>query len=302
LEGAQCVPCDAASAGAGNAMFQARIPLQPLWLQGRKSFLVNFARTGQPSATDPNPEISYWRGNESSVDEPVVYARAKLVTPSAGSAPDAATSTSDSLLTASVPHAVPLNAAMTLDGKISPKEWSDSLVLSGFQPHEKEGDLWRGGTPELSRIQLTADKENLYLLFAFLSRVRGGTLKLLVAADAKSAPVWVAVDRQKGTITASAPSVTDGIQCAQCTDDPFLAGGKSKNFSSATYECRIPLKSLGIHGQPGFLANARFDRYSAGTAPDSAPAPSWSAYWRGNPDTAADPATYERFIFANRSR
>jgi len=299
LDGAQCVPC--AGAADGGAMFELRLPRQPLGLQGKKAFLLNFARVDRTAANDLKPEVSYWRGNARSVEEPVVYARAKLDASIVRAPAVVAGGSGDDFGEASRPHLIPTVVAGPIDGSILPVMWARSYVISGFRHYEKTNGVWQGGSPDLSRLQLAADKDNLYVLATLISRSAVGVLKLFVTPDAKTAPVWIAFDRRTDRFTASAPSVIAGAACKVNKDDDFLGKtSRAKNFNAITYVCSIPRKSLGIEGKADFLANASYEDYPAYWMPHAmeAPTPMWNAYWRGTPDTAADLASFARFAFA----
>ena len=291
LDRAQSVRCGNDSTEAGAAMYEVRIPRVALGVQGKKTFFVNFARTTRLAPEDPKPECSYWRGNNLSVNDPVVYARVQLepsVANAARPAPPVATGTAalpparDSRVVKETDsHLLPVVFAMAVDGRATPAEWANSLVLTGFLPYKKDGDTWRSGTPSPTRVQLVADADNLYLLVTFMGVTRTGTCKLYVAADPAAAPAWFSIDRGTGRLQSSAS--TNGMTSVKCDDDPVLRIDPKDPYklpSATVYECRIPRKSLGLDGKQSFRANVE----------------SSGAFWRGNPDSAADPVTYGSFV------
>jgi hypothetical protein len=169
---------------------------------------------------------------------------------------------------------------MTIDGKATPGKWAGSLALTGFLPYKKEGSDWRAGSPGLTRLHLAADKDNLYLLAAFMSVSTGGTLKFSVATGIDAKPAWVAIERATGKITSSV--ATEGMECKKCDDDPLLVMDPKDPFkvpSTTVYECLIPRKALGIDAAQTFLGNVESN-----------------GYWRGNPASGGDPVAFGRFI------
>jgi len=81
VAGLQCVKCpDDPEAGNTVAMYEIQIPRQPLGID-KDHFYLNFCRAvagrlpGSPAKDNRLPEYSFWRGNEASVHDPVVYAR-----------------------------------------------------------------------------------------------------------------------------------------------------------------------------------------------------------------------------------
>ena len=392
MDGAKCARCQDESLGDGAVLYEVRIPRQALGVDRGDSFFANFCRRARLSAADPKPECSYWRGNDVSVNDPVVYGRMTLASagkgaaapavaatadmpsvkdnvvvkadltaaglrsadgksfrvyvqstlkaaltnlalqvlsdrfdatvspspawtnypdltpgakngftvtlkarkPSAGTASDAflrltAAAGQTRQLLAYLPLAeaiddrvLPLGSAVTIDGKATPREWANTLALTGLLPYKKEADQWRSGTPALTRMNLTADKENLYLLVTFMAVSDRGTLKFSTATGMDATPAWVAIERATGRITSSVS--TNGMTCRRCDDDPLLIMDPKDPFkvqSATTYELQIPRKSLGLDQTLSFLANVE----------------SGGAYWRGNPASAADPVTYGRFSF-----
>jgi hypothetical protein len=68
----------------------------------------------------------------------------------------------------------------------------------------------------------------------------------------------------------------DDLELIHAPNDPF------KVQSVTTYEVRIPRKALGLEGAKGFLGNIE----AAGN------------YWRGDANSAADPAAFGRFALS----
>lgn len=57
-------------AGTDQTMLECAVPLDALNLQDNRSLYVNFTRTLQGEG---DPRVSYWRGNQFSLDDPIVY-------------------------------------------------------------------------------------------------------------------------------------------------------------------------------------------------------------------------------------
>lgn len=181
---------------------------------------------------------------------------------------------------------VPLLPAIALDGKTSPAAWGRSLSLTRFPEFERKGAAWQDAAPARSRLQLAADRENLYLMVCFLWVTQGeGQCRVQVASGPEAKPVTLTIDRKTGAIS-SEPAI-EGMTCVMCDDDPQMRLDPKDPFKAAPcamYVCSIPRKALGIAESGVFFADAEFQ------------AGKFTACWRGNPNTVGIPASYGRFV------
>jgi hypothetical protein len=94
VEGTKCVPCGVESAGGcDQVIYEVRVPRKAVGIE-RDCFYMNCSRTipsrdgkgvnvAVPGVKQPGAEISCWRGNERSVEDPAVYGKMILQKPQA---------------------------------------------------------------------------------------------------------------------------------------------------------------------------------------------------------------------------
>ena len=191
-------------------------------------------------------------------------------------------------------HAIPFRPAVKLDGQVRPQDWNAAPALTDFSAYVKDGkqEFFFCRPTDQTRVHVAADRDNLYLLLTCLGTydrsVQGNEVRIYTAAAIEAKPRLFTLDEATGQVTPDQP--TPGLQCVKCPDDPEAPG------SVATYELRIPRRSLGMASGVLYL---NFCRVVAGRQPakdrNDKPLPEYS-YWRGNDVSAKDPVVFGRML------
>jgi hypothetical protein len=175
---------------------------------------------------------------------------------------------------------VPKAAAVTVDGNATPAEWGASLSCTGFCEYKKGKSNFMDRVPcrDQAQVRLTADKDNLYACFAFQggAGAKSDVASLYAASSMDGKPVKISVDRITGEATCD--KGLTGVECKVSADKSVV-------------ELKVPRALLGVAGAKGFYAN--FARLTTG-----AEGPALGTYWRGNPQSVADPVDYAYFKVA----
>ena len=195
-------------------------------------------------------------------------------------------------------HAIPLRPAVKMDGRVRPQDWNTSAALTDFSSYVKDGrqEFFFCRPADQTRVHVAADRDNISLLVTCMGTydrtVKGNEVRIYAASAIEAKPVVFTLDESTAQV-ASEPAVP-GLQCVKCQDDPEAPG------SVATYEIRIPRRSLGITKDVLYL---NFCRVVAGRLPakdrKDKPMPECS-YWRGNDLSATDPVVFGRMVIHDK--
>ncbi len=196
-------------------------------------------------------------------------------------------------------HEILLRPELKMDGRVRPQDWSATPVLTDFSAFVKNNDkqeFFFCRPADQTRVRVAAGRDNLYLLVTCMGSydrgVKGNEVRIYAAPAIEAKPLVLTLDESTGQVTAQRP--TPGLQCVKCPDDPEAPG------SVATYEVRIPRRSLGMTGDVLYL---NFGRVVAGRLPAKGQKdkllPEYS-YWRGNNVSAKDPVVYGRMVIHDK--
>ena len=192
-------------------------------------------------------------------------------------------------------HTVPVAANFQINGKGLAQRWGESALVNNFwafkQEKSPDGKL-RAGLSSYSpsaqtRIHLTGNADDVFLLAHLFGCSGTDTLKIYVAPEIESKPVAVTLDTATSKIVSDPP--VDGIQCVKSEAD---SGG-----GVAVYEIRIPRKALGIDKKNYFFMD--FCRTTTGANPDKVDLADngiESSFWRGNAFSIDDPVVYGKMV------
>ena len=193
-------------------------------------------------------------------------------------------------------HTVPVVPRFEIDGKGLASKWGDSALVNNFwafkQEKSSDGKQLKAGLSSYSpsaqtRIHLTGNADNVFLLAHLFGCGGNDTLKIYVAPEIESKPVAMTLDTTTSKIVSDPP--VKGIQCVKCEADSV--GGV------AVYEIKIPRKALGIDKKNYFYMD--FCRTTAGANPDKVDLADngiESSYWRGNAFSIDDPVVYGKMV------
>jgi len=193
-------------------------------------------------------------------------------------------------------HTVPVVANFEMKGKGLAQRWGESALVNDFwafkQDKLPDGKPLKPGLSSYSpsaqtRIHLTGNAENIFLLAHLFGCGGNDTLKIYVAPEIECKPVAVTLNTATSKIVSDLP--IDGIQCVKCEED---SGG-----GTAVYEIRIPRKALGIDKKNYFYMD--FCRTTTGANPDKVELTdngSEPSYWRGNALSIDDPVVYGKMV------
>lgn len=170
-----------------------------------------------------------------------------------------------------------------VDGNAAKTEWANGALCTGFATFRKRWKIReRLAARSSPRIRLLHDSQHLYCLLRFADgseKLQSDQVTLLVAADIGKKPVKITFDRAKGKATVEQPAAPGRDAAAiECKADA----------KRTLIEARIPLPLVGVKKSRPFYINFVRDRTTRRGRVIT--------YWRGNPDSAAEPFVFEKFV------
>ena len=191
-------------------------------------------------------------------------------------------------------HEIAMKPELKIDGQVRPQDWTAAPVLTDFSSYVKSNkkEPFFCRPTDQTRVHVAADRDNITMLLTCMGTydrsVKGNELRIYAASSIEAKPMAFTLDESTGQVTPDQP--TPGLQCVKCQADLDAPD------SVATYELRIPRRSLGITKDVVYLNFCRVvaNRLPA-ASPKDTPMPECS-YWRGNDVSAKDPVVYGRMV------